>query len=112
LERLGDSARRSGSVPERRERRLRGAVDAAGAGEIAGTGVVGVVAPVALDLPARAVRERDELPAELPGALVRVLGARRVVPRVAVRIGQGLAKLVAADVAECRDTLGVPARGV
>src|SRR5207244_2931136 len=87
------------------------AVDAAGAGaEVAAAVRVGGVAPVALDLPLRAVREPDETAAERPGALVGVLGAGAVVPGVELRVGERLAELVAAHVAEGSQARAVSTR--
>src|SRR4051794_28556533 len=71
------------------------AVDAADVATVTGARFVRVVRPVALDAPARAVLERDQLRAELPRALVGVLRAAAVVPRVEVVVGQRLRELVA-----------------
>src|SRR5689334_4094382 len=54
------------------------------------------VRPVSLDLPERVVPERQERRAERPGALVRVLLAVGVVPRVQVRIRHHLGQFVTA----------------
>src|SRR5205823_14088523 len=72
---------------------------------VAGTGVRGRVAPVALDLPALGP-DRDEA-AEGPRALGGVLAALAVVPRIQLRVGQPLAQLVSAHVRECREPLAV-----
>src|SRR5256714_269617 len=102
--------------PVGREDRTTGelvAVDTAGSGaEVAAAERVGVVAPVALDLPLRAVRKGDEAAAERPGALVGVLVAGAVVPGVTVRIGERLTELVPADVRDRSEALDVQARGV
>src|SRR5439155_22469682 len=84
------------------------AVDAARA-VVAGAAVVGVVAPVALDQPARAAEALVAV--ERPGALVGVFRARAVVPPVAPWVGERFAQLVAAHVRECVEPLTVRAGG-
>src|SRR5439155_18480115 len=64
---------------------------------VTGAGGSRCVTPVALDLPHTSVRER-RVRVEVPRALVSVLRALPVVPRVEMRVCLRLAELVTADV--------------
>src|SRR5579872_5156893 len=70
------------------------------AGAVGAGAVVGFIRPVALNLPVRVVKECHIGAAEGPGALVAVFAAVGGVPGVAVGIGAGFRKLVAADVGQ------------
>src|SRR5579872_6639213 len=75
------------------------------AGAVGAGAVVGLIGPVALNLPVRVVKEGHIRAAEGPGALVAVFAAVGGVPGIAVGIGAGFRKLVAADVGQRRQTL-------
>ena len=85
----------------------------AGAVGVAGAGGVGRVGPLALDLPLGAVRESDQRCAKRPRALVAVLRALRIVPGAGVGgVAASFRQLMAADIGQRGQTLGVKAGGV
>jgi hypothetical protein len=72
---------------------------------ISGTTVIGIVGPLALDLPVCAVLEADIGNVKRPGTLVAIFRSRRVIPSAIAGIGAGFRELVSADVGYRRQAL-------